>query len=289
MEKYIVGIGEALWDIFPGGKQLGGAPANFAFHVSQFGLPGLAVSAVGHDALGREMLEVFASKGLDCLIAEVPFPTGYVDIEVDSAGVPQYVFADNTAWDNIPLTAELEAIARNARAVCFGSLAQRGEVSRQTIRRFLEMMPKNDKTLIVFDVNLRQDYYSAEIVRDSLNLCNVLKINDEELPVVCSLLGYTSGTFREVCRQIMDDFGLRILILTCGVKGSYVFSDEVDSYFPTPKVEVVDTVGAGDSFTAAFIASLLKGDSVLGAHKTAVATAAYVCTQPGAMPLRQNT
>lgn len=284
MKNYVVGIGEALWDIFPGGKQLGGAPANFAYHVSQFGFHGLAVSAVGHDPLGAEMLEVFAAKGLDSLIAEVPFQTGYVDIEVDAEGIPQYIFADNTAWDNIPFAPELEEIACNTRVVCFGSLAQRGEVSRNTISRFLDKMPKSEETLIVFDVNLRQDFYSAKIISSSLMRCNVLKINDEELPVVSRLLGYDNVDFRSACRRIMSDYGLRLIILTCGVNGSYVFSADGESYIPTPQVEVVDTVGAGDSFTAAFIASLLSGKTISEAHEIAVKTSAYVCTQPGAMP-----
>lgn len=285
MKDYIIGIGEALWDIFPGGKKLGGAPANFAYHVSQFGLNGLAVSAVGNDALGAEMLELFAEKGLECLIAEVPFQTGFVNIEVDEAGIPQYVFAENTAWDNIPFTPQLEEIAHHTRAVCFGSLAQRGAVSRQTIRRFLDSMPKRDDILTVFDVNLRQEFYSADIIRDSLRRCNVLKINDEELPVVSSLLNCESQDFKATCRQIMTEFGLNILILTCGVNGSYVFTPEEVSFQSTPQVEVVDTVGAGDSFTAAFIASIIKGKSIAEAHQIAVKTSAFVCTQAGAMPV----
>ncbi len=284
MNNYIVGIGEALWDIFPGGKQLGGAPANFAFHISQFGLPGLAVSAVGPDALGAEMLEVFASKGLECMIAEVPFPTGYVDICVDSKGIPEYRFAMDTAWDNIPFTPELEEVARNARAVCFGSLAQRGEVSRTTIRRFLDSMPKTDDRLIVFDINLRQEFYSREVVKESIGRCNVLKINDEELPVVVEMFGCEETEPTAQCRWLLERFGLKIIILTCGVNGSYVFWPEGDSFLPTPEVEVVDTVGAGDSFTASFIASIIQGKTIPEAHRIAVETSAYVCTQPGAMP-----
>lgn len=285
MKDYIIGIGEALWDIFPGGKKLGGAPANFAYHVSQFGLNGLAVSAVGNDALGAEMLELFTEKGLECLIAEVPFQTGFVNIEVDEAGIPQYVFAENTAWDNIPFTPQLEEIAHHTRAACFGSLAQRGAVSRQTIRRFLDSMPKRDDILTVFDVNLRQEFYSADIIRDSLRRCNVLKINDEELPVVSSLLNCESYNIKATCRQIMTEFGLNILILTCGVNGSYVLTPEEVSFQSTPQVEVVDTVGAGDSFTAAFIASIIKGKSIAEAHQIAVKTSAFVCTQAGAMPV----
>ena len=155
MKDFVVGMGEALWDVLPEGKKIGGAPANFAYHVSQFGLPSCVVSAVGNDALGKEIIENFTSKGLNHLIEEVPYPTGTVQVEIDQAGIPQYEIKENVAWDNIPYTAKLEQLAKNTKAVCFGSLAQRNVVSRNTINRFLDAMPNNDDTLIVFDVNLR--------------------------------------------------------------------------------------------------------------------------------------
>ena len=284
MKDIVVGMGEALWDILPEGKKIGGAPANFAYHVSQFGLPSCVVSAVGEDALGREIVENFTAKGLNQLIAEVPYPTGTVQVEIDRDGVPQYDIKENVAWDNIPYTAPLESLAEKTKAVCFGSLAQRNEVTRNTINRFLDAMPGHDDSLVVFDVNLRQGFYNKEILRNSMERCNVLKINDEELVIVSRLFGYPGIDLQATCRAILQDFNLDVLILTCGVNGSYVFTPGNVSYLPTPKVEVADTVGAGDSFTAAFIASLLKGKSIPEAHSIAVQTSAYVCSKKGAMP-----
>ena len=284
MENFVVGIGEALWDILPDGRKLGGAPANFAYHVSQFGLPGYVVSAVGDDALGREIRESFVSKGLNHLVAEVPYPTGSVLVELDGNGVPQYDIRKNVAWDNIPFCVTLEKLAGNTRAVCFGSLAQRNAVSRETINRFLDAMPTED-TIVVFDINLRQNYYDRETLHKSMERCNVLKINDEELVEVSRMLGYESFDFDNACRKIILEYNLKILILTCGINGSYVFTLENVSFQPTPRVLVADTVGAGDSFTAAFIAALIKGKSVGEAHEQAVKTSAFVCTQEGAMPV----
>lgn len=284
MNDVVVGMGEALWDVLPEGKKIGGAPANFAYHVSQFGLPSRVVSAVGNDPLGREIVENFTSKGLNHLIEEVPYPTGTVQIEIDPAGVPQYDIKENVAWDNIPYTARLEALAGQTRAVCFGSLAQRNVVSRDTINRFLDAMPQTADSLVVFDVNLRQGFYTKEILCNSMKRCNILKINDEELVTVSRMFGYPGIDLQDKCWILLGKYNLRMLILTCGINGSYVFTPGNVSFQPTPKVEVADTVGAGDSFTAAFIASLLKGKSVAEAHALAVRTSAFVCTRKGAMP-----
>lgn len=284
MNDIVVGMGEALWDVLPEGKKIGGAPANFAYHVSQFGLPSQVVSAVGNDPLGREIVENFTSKGLNHLIEEVPYPTGTVQVEIDPAGVPQYDIKENVAWDNIPYTARLEALAGQTRAVCFGSLAQRNVVSRDTINRFLDAMPQNADSLVVFDVNLRQGFYTKDILCNSMKRCNILKINDEELVTVSRMFGYPGIDLQDKCWILLGKYNLRMLILTCGINGSYVFTPGNVSFQPTPKVEVADTVGAGDSFTAAFIASLLKGKSVAEAHALAVRTSAFVCTRKGAMP-----
>lgn len=285
MKDIVVGMGEALWDVLPEGKKIGGAPANFAYHVSQFGLPSCVVSAVGNDALGMEIIENFTSKGLNQLIAEVPYPTGTVQVEIDQAGVPQYEIKENVAWDNIPYTAHLESLAERTKAVCFGSLAQRNVVSRNTINRFLDAMPDSDGKLIVFDVNLRQGFYNKEILCNSMKRCNILKINDEELVTVSRMFGYPGIDLQDKCWILLGKYNLKMLILTCGINGSYVFTPGNVSFQPTPKVEVADTVGAGDSFTAAFIASILKGKSVPEAHSLAVRTSAYVCTKKGAMPI----
>ena len=285
MNDIVVGMGEALWDVLPEGKKIGGAPANFAYHVSQFGLPSCVVSAVGDDALGKEIVGNFTSKGLNQLIAEVPYPTGTVQVEIDQAGVPQYEIKENVAWDNIPYTAHLESLAQRTKAVCFGSLAQRNVVSRNTINRFLDAMPQNEDTLVVFDVNLRQGFYNRDILCNSMKRCNILKINDEELVTVSRMFGYPGIDLQDKCWILLGKYNLKMLILTCGINGSYVFTPGNVSFQPTPRVEVADTVGAGDSFTAAFISSLLKGKSVTEAHSLAVRTSAFVCTANGAMPI----
>jgi fructokinase len=284
MKDIVVGMGEALWDVLPEGKKIGGAPANFAYHVSQFGLDSCVISAIGSDNLGREILENFTSKGLHYLIDEVPYPTGTVRVELDPAGIPQYDIKENVAWDNIPYTPQLEAVAEQTRAVCFGSLAQRNVVSRETINRFLNAMPRRDDSLVVFDVNLRQGFYTKEILCNSMSRCNILKINDEELITLSRMFGYPGIDLQDKCWILLGKYNLKMLILTCGVNGSYVFTPGNVSFQPTPVVEVADTVGAGDSFTAAFIASILKGKSVDEAHRKAVEVSAYVCTRKGAMP-----
>lgn len=284
MNDLVVGMGEALWDVLPEGKKIGGAPANFAYHVSQFGLPSCVVSAVGDDDIGREIIENFTAKGLKQLIADVPYPTGTVQVEIDQSGVPQYEIKENVAWDNIPYTERLESLAERTTAVCFGSLAQRNVVSRNTINRFLDVVSRNEENLIVFDVNLRQGFYNKEILCNSMKRCNILKINDEELVTVSRMFGYPGIDFQDKCWILLGKYNLKMLILTCGINGSYVFTPGNVSFQPTPKVEVADTVGAGDSFTAAFISSVLKGKSVLEAHSLAVRTSAFVCTEKGAMP-----
>ena len=281
----IVGLGEALWDVLPEGKKLGGAPANFAYHTRQFGLNSMAVSAIGEDKLGDETLAALDEKGLEYNIARVPYPTGTVQVTLDDNGIPTYNIRENVAWDNIPFTPELEEIARNCRAVCWGSLAQRNVVSRETIHRFLETMPDGDGRLKIFDVNLRQNFCNDEILCDSLRQCNVLKINDEELVIIGRMFGYPGLDMRNKCWLILGKYNLDMLVLTCGTNGSYVFTPGRVSFQETPRVDVVDTVGAGDSFTGAFCSGILKGMSVPEAHKMAVDVSAYVCTQSGAMPV----
>lgn len=285
MKGTVIGMGEALWDVLPEGKKIGGAPANFAYHVSQFGLPSCVVSAVGDDPLGKEIIQNFKSKGLNHHIDTVPYPTGTVQVEIDQAGVPQYEIKENVAWDNIPYTDSLAALAAETSAFCFGSLAQRNVVSRNTINSFLDAIPEENNPLIVFDVNLRQGFYNKDILCNSMKRCNILKINDEELVTVSRMFGYPGIDLQDKCWILLGKYNLKMLILTCGINGSYVFTPGNVSFQPTPKVGVSDTVGAGDSFTAAFIASILKGKSVAEAHSLAVRTSAFVCTQKGAMPI----
>ncbi len=283
MSRYIVGVGEALWDVLPEGRKIGGAPANFAYHSSQFGYNSRVVSAIGDDKLGEELVAQFDKNGLEHLIEKVPYATGTVQVELDPNGVPMYDIKEGVAWDNIPFTADVETLARETRCVCFGSLAQRSVVSRQTIHSFLEAMPEDSYK--IFDINLRQGFYTRETITDSMERCNILKINDEELVAISRMFGYPGIDLQDKCWILLAKHKLEMLILTCGVNGSYVFTPGNVSFVETPKVTVADTVGAGDSFTATFIASILRGDSVQAAHMRAVRVSAYVCTQHGAMPV----
>ena len=204
-------------------------------------------------------------------------------MQLDEQGIPTYDIKENVAWDNIPFDDDIAAIARNCRAVCFGSLAQRNVVSRETIHRFLDATPFD--CLKIFDINLRQQFYTQDIIRESLMRCNVLKINDEELVLLGRMFGYPGLDIENKCWLILGKYNLDMLVLTCGTNGSYVFTPGQKSFQETPKVTVADTVGAGDSFTGSFVASILLGKSVPQAHLKAVQVSAYVCTQNGAMPV----
>ena len=292
MKDTVVGIGEALWDCLPEGRKLGGAPANFAYHVSQFGWRSAVVSAVGNDALGDEILQVFDKVRLSYDIARVGYPTGTVQVTLSQDGIPSYEICEDVAWDNIPWTEELTALAAHTKAVCFGSLAQRSPVSRQTIMRFIASM--DEDTERIFDINLRQHFYSLDVIGESLRQATILKLNDEEIVVVAKLLGLggniktplaPNALAEAQCRELLARYPqLRLVVLTCGAVGSYVFSADETSYLDTPKVVVADTVGAGDSFTATFAQAILSGATIREAHRKAVAVSAYVCTQDGAMP-----
>ena len=283
MKRYIVGLGEALWDVLPDGKKLGGAPANFAYHAAQFGLDTIAISALGEDKLAEETIEALKEHHLNYLMPRVPYPTGTVQVTLTGEGIPTYDIKENVAWDNIPFNDEMMEIAKNARAVCFGSLAQRNVVSRENIHKFLDATP--DDCVKIFDINLRQQFYTKDVIMESLKRCNILKINDEELVLIGRMFGYPGLDIENKCWLILGKYNLDMLVLTCGTNGSYVFTPGQMSFQETPKVEVADTVGAGDSFTGSFCASILNGKPVPEAHKTAVQVSAFVCTQNGAMPI----
>ena len=283
MKRYIVGLGEALWDVLPEGKKLGGAPANFAYHAAQFGLDTIAISALGEDKLAEETIDALKEHNLNYLMPRVPYPTGTVQVTLTGDGIPTYDIKENVAWDNIPLTDEMLEIAKNARAVCFGSLAQRNVVSRENIHKFLDATP--DDCVKIFDINLRQQFYTKEVIKESLKRCNILKINDEERVLIGRMFGYPGLDIENKCWLILGKYNLDMLVLTCGTNGSYVFTPGQMSFQETPKVEVADTVGAGDSFTGSFVGSILNGKPVPEAHKTAVQVSAFVCTQNGAMPV----
>ena len=283
-KRMIVGLGEALWDVLPEGKKLGGAPANFAYHAGQFlGSDNtVAVSALGEDRLAEETIESLREHGLNYLMPRVPYPTGTVQVTLDEQGIPTYDIKENVAWDNIPFSDEIQRVAANCRAVCFGSLAQRNVVSRATIQKFLDATPAD--CMKIFDINLRQNFYTPEVIQESMRRCNVLKINDEELVLIGRMFGYPGLDMENKCWLILGKYNLDMLVLTCGTNGSYVFTPGQMSFQETPKVEVADTVGAGDSFTGSFCAAILSGKPVAEAHRLAVQVSAFVCTQNGAMP-----
>ena len=281
MEGKIIGLGEILWDMLPAGKQLGGAPANFAYHVCRLGGNGWAVSAISDDELGREIKNTLSTKKLNTILEEVNEPTGTVQVTLNAAGVPTYDITEGVAWDHIPFTERIGNLAKETSAVCFGTLAQRSPESRATIYKFIENMPAG--SLKVYDINLRQKYYDKEVISSSLRLADILKINDEELEIVSKML-CLSGTSEERCRAISREFNLKFVILTMGGDGSKVILEDRVHLSTPGKINIVDTVGAGDSFTAAFILAYLRGESIEKAHTLATEVSSYVCTKAGAMP-----
>jgi fructokinase len=281
MERPIIGIGEILFDLLPAGAQLGGAPANFAYHVCCLGGRGVAVSAIGKDKLGEEVKSILASKKLEAVLPEVDYPTGVVKVSLDERGVPDYTIIEDVAWDNVPYTPEMKALASQAAAVCFGTLAQRNPATRTTVMNFIADMPKD--SLKVYDINLRQHFYNREIIEESLRVADILKINDEEIEVVSEIFGL-EGAPEQACRELIRQFGLRLVILTKGSQGSEVITPGEKYSVECPKVKIADTVGAGDSFTAAFVNAYLRGESIADCHRIANRISAFVCSRSGAMP-----
>ena len=239
----VVGIGEILWDMLPGGRRAGGAPINFVYHAAAMGAEGYAVSAVGNDPDGDEILRELNKNGIAHFIARVPRPTGKVLVELKN-GIPSYTIVEDVAWDYIPCERRALEIVRRADAVCYGTLASRTPVSRRSVVRLLEQAPSS--ALKFFDVNLRGRYYDAGLIREFLNYADVFKINDDEILTVRRLFSL-AGSDEEVCRTLLAEYGLRYLIFTAGENYSVIYSPQARSYLPTPKVEVVDTVGAGDA------------------------------------------
>lgn len=279
-QPIVVGIGELLWDVFPDGKKAGGAPINFVYHATQLGAKGYAVSAVGNDDLGREILSRLKQSGINGIIEHVDYPTGKVLITLQN-GIPEYEIVQNAAWDHLPCSAKAVQILQQADAVCFGTLALRNSDSREHILQMLSCVP--DTAVKLYDINLRQHYYSSELIETLLKRANMFKINIDEMAVIRPLFNL-NGTDEEVCRALMRRYNLKYVIFTAGEKFSTVYAPDETSYFETPAVKVADTVGAGDSFSAAFVYSLLTGKSLQQAHQTAIKVSAFVCTREGAWP-----
>lgn len=277
----VIGIGEILWDLLPEGKQLGGAPTNFAYHADQLGLQSSIISSVGNDSPGDEIFERLNSTKIKNFIGRNDKFTGTVSITLDAEGIPAYMIHEEVAWDYINPSSEAFEYAGIANAICFGSLAQRSETSHKAILSILKAAP-ND-ALKVFDINMRQQYYNKEIISRSLELANILKLNEEEIIIFAEMFSI-SGDEYELMHGIMKHFDLSYLTLTKGDKGSWLISGKEESYLDTPKIKVEDTVGAGDSFTATMTAGLLRKKSLKEVHKLAVEVSAFVCTHKGATP-----
>ncbi|MFV0591598.1 MAG: carbohydrate kinase family protein [Draconibacterium sp.] len=279
----IIGAGELLWDMLPGGKQLGGAPANFAWHATQMGGQGIVYSAVGKDPLGTEIIDLLTYKRMDThFVSQLgEFPTGRVDVKIDSSGIPEYNIKTGVAWDKIPLCKHRSEIVDNASVFCFGALAQRNNVSFTTIQTLLDELPET--CLKIFDINLRQTFYTRGIIETSLQKSNVLKLNEDELPVVARMFGFKGGE-TQILEKILDEFSIEMLALTKGGVGSLIRTKTESSWLESPKVKIADTVGAGDSFTATLAMGILHKLPIKKVHQNAVAVSAFVCTQHGAMP-----
>ena len=280
--KKILGIGELVWDVFPEGKQLGGAPVNFAFFAKELGAEAYPVAALGTDGLGDEAIQMLKPSGLSLdFIQRNSLDTSRVMVTTDENGVPQYEIVEHVAWDAIECNPEVLTLASEADVICWGSLAQRSEKSRESILAILDAAPET--CLMVFDINIRQKFYTAEVIEESLKRADILKLNEDELPIVCELFGI-EGTQAERISQIIERYDLKNVIFTQGAVCSEVYDDSgLVSRMATPEVEVADTVGAGDSFTATYITSILLGRTPLQAHELAVKVAAFVCTQNGAI------
>jgi len=283
MEKPIIaGIGELLWDCLPSGKQLGGAPCNFAYHAMQAGCESFVISAIGNDESGAEIKKVVKKLNLSTqYIQENEYPTSTVTVDLDENGHPAYTIHENVAWDHIRWDNKMQELAAKMDAVCFGSLAQRNEESQISIQSFISSLKRD--CLKVFDINLRQNYYSNKTIVDSIMMSDVLKLNDDELPILANYL-VLNGNAENQIEKLIELFNLKYIIYTMGSKGSIIKSETETSYAEVPNIQVADTVGAGDAFTAIFIAGILQGIPLKQVHKKATEIAAYVCTQKGATP-----
>jgi len=279
----VVGLGEVLWDVLPTGSQLGGAPANFAYHAAALGARAMMLTRVGDDELGGEVIRRFTRMNLPGHTVQVDpaRPTGTVAVTLDEKGAPQYTFAEDVAWDHLAATDVALQAVRGAHAVCFGTLAQRSRISRKAIQQLVAAAP--DDALKIFDINLRLDYYSREVIEESMCLANVLKLNDEELAVLTTMFSLR-GDVRQRIEELVRTFGFKIVVVTYGPSGSLIHQEGRWLEVSPQPVQVVDTVGAGDAFTAALTMGLLRRMDLGEVHAMAAEIARYVCSERGATP-----
>lgn len=283
-KRTVVGLGELLWDLLPSGKQLGGAPCNFAYITNLLGDIGIPASRVGRDSLGDEALQRLAKLGLTAgsVQRDLTHPTGTVTVEIDGSGQPRFEISKPAAWDFLEWTAAWQQLAARADAVCFGSLAQRSSQSRATIRNFIRATPAN--AVRVFDVNLRQNFYSKQILSESMQLATIVKLNHEELPKIMRLFELEKSGEQDSARDLLSLYDLKLVCVTRGMAGSLLISPHESDKHPGYKVKVADTVGAGDAFTAALVHGYLRQTPLAQINETANRLGAWVASKSGATP-----
>lgn len=283
MGHRILAIGEVLWDLLPSGRQLGGAPANFTSHCRALGAEAHLVSRIGNDLLGHEVLERFRRAQLptDTVVVDPDAPTGTVAVELGPGGQPRFTITENVAWDRITADEAALKLAASADAIYFGSLAQRSEPARGAIGKLITA--SEQAALKVFDVNLRPPFVDRAVIESSLGLANLLKLNDQELPVFAEMFGLEGSVLHQLA-ELAGRFDLSTVVLTRGQRGSLLWTESGWSDHPGLEVDVCDTVGAGDACTAALTVGLLAGWGLDAINLRANEVAAYVCTKPGGMP-----
>lgn len=280
----VVGLGEVLWDLLPSGRQLGGAPANFAYGSHLLGDRALIASRIGRDELGQEIRRRLLGSGMsdESLQVDSTYPTGTVSVEVDAEGRPNFDIRYPAAWDFLEWNQGWSSLAQSADAVCFGSLAQRSDIARATILNFIDQT--RPEALRIFDVNFRQSSYSRAIVTDSIERAKIVKLSQEELPRVAELLTIPVNHDREFATTLIRRFDLNLVCITRGAQGSLLASPTHFDEHPGFRVEVKDTVGSGDAFTAGLVHEYLQAGSLARMNQTANQMGAWVASCSGAMP-----
>lgn len=282
----ILSFGEILWDVFSDGSEcFGGAPANFACHAAILQANVAMIGAVGADPRGEAAVVRLQKLGVDTSLIQQrkEFPTGTVGVKLDS-GKPSFTIHSNAAWDQLDWTSSLDEAVSNADAVYFGTLGQRNELSRGTIRRAIEAAAING-TLRLLDVNLRPPYSPASIVRESIETASIVKLSDEELIEVAAACDIPFNERPEpMLRSLLERYQLKMVVMTRGAAGAMLVSEEQTLEQPGIPTRVVDTIGAGDAFTAAFLCNLLRGKRLSEVLRLACETASRTCSHAGAVP-----